>query len=119
LRTAAGPGRRGRSREGAAGGDVRAGLLAPLLLLSCAETPAAPPSPVEDARYWLDVCAAHGYSQAETAMATGREARDVYLLQQRYGSRPPQAPAGRLLLLPYPGGRHPRLGFQEGAVDPH
>lgn len=95
---------------------MRAGLIAPLLLLSCAQTPAAP---VDETRYWLEVCAAHNYSQAETAMATGTEARDVAALRQRYGTRPPTAPADRLLLLPYPGGRHPRIGFQDGAIDPH
>jgi hypothetical protein len=95
---------------------MRAGLIAPLLLLSCTETPVAP---VDETRYWLEVCAAHNYSQAETAMATGKEARDVAALQQRYGTRPPTAPADRLLLLPYPGGRHPRIGFLDGAIDPH
>jgi hypothetical protein len=95
---------------------MRAGLIAPLFLLSCAQTP---PAPVDDTRYWLEVCAAHGFTQAETAMATGLEARDVAALQQRYGTRPPAAPGDRLLLLPYPGGRHPRIGFLEGAVDPH
>jgi len=95
---------------------MRAGLLAPLLLLSCAAPSAAP---VDDTRYWLEVCAAHYYSQAETAMAMGKEAREVAALQQRYGIRPPTAPADRLLLLPYPGVRHPRIGFLEGAIDPH
>ena len=98
---------------------MRAGLLAPLLLLSCAETPTPPFSPADDTRYWFEVCAAHGYSQAETAMATGKEAREVAALQQKWGIRPPQAPSDRLLLLPYPGGRHPRIGFLDGAVDPH
>ncbi len=95
---------------------MRAALIAPLLLLSCAEMPVAP---VDETRYWLDACAAHGYTQAETAMATGMEARDVAALQQRYGTRPPVASADRLLLLPYPGGRHPRIGFLDGAIDPH
>jgi hypothetical protein len=88
---------------------MKPGLLAPLLLLSCAD----------ETRFWLEACTAHDYSQAETAMATGREAREVAELQHRYGIRPPTAPADRLLLLPYPGGRHPRIGFLEGAVDPH
>jgi hypothetical protein len=92
---------------------------APLALLvfgvSCAETPPAPPR--DETRYWLEVCAAHGFSQVETAMATGREAPEVARLQS--GIRPPPKPADRLLLLPYPGGRHPRIGFLEGAVDPH
>jgi hypothetical protein len=50
-------------------------------------------------------------------MATGREAPEVARLQGQV--RPPAKPADRLLLLPYPGGRHPRIGFLEGAVDPH
>jgi hypothetical protein len=95
---------------------MRSALAALVVLagLSCAETP--PAAPQDDARYWVEVCAAHGYSQVETAMATGREAPEVALLQSRI--RPPVKPADRLLLLPYPGGRHPRIGFLEGAVDP-
>jgi hypothetical protein len=84
------------------------------LLLSCAETP--PAAPKDDGRYWLEVCAAHGYTQVETAMATGREAPEVARLQP--GIRPPAKPADRLLVLPYPGVRHPRIGFQDGAIDP-
>lgn len=83
-----------------------------LLLCSCAETPKA-----DEGRYWLDVCAAHGYTQVETAMATRREASEVARLSPTI--RPPQKPADRLLLLPYPGGRHPRIGFLDGAIDPH
>ena len=97
---------------------MRAGLLLPLLFVSCAG-PGPAPVDVDDTRTWLEVCAAHGYSQAETAMATGKEAREVASLQHRYGIKPPTAPPDRLLLLPYPGGRHPRIGFLEGALDPH
>lgn len=87
----------------------------PLLLFACAEAP--PAAPKDDTRYWLEVCAAHGYSQVETAMATKREASEVARLQP--GVRPPPKSADRLLVLPYPGVRHPRIGFQDGAVDPH
>jgi hypothetical protein len=86
-----------------------------LLLLSCTGTPAA--APPDEGRYWLGVCAAHGYTQVETAMATGREAPEVSRLWPSV--RPPAKPDDRLLLLPYPGGRHPRIGFLEGAIDPH
>jgi len=92
-------------------------LLLPLLLISCAQAP--PAGSKDDTRYWLEVCAAHGYTQAETAMALGKEARDVAQLQQHYGIKPPATPAERLLVLPYPGGRHPRIGFLDGAIDPH
>ena len=90
-------------------------LVAVAFLAACAPAPTAPPK--DDGLYWLDVCAAHGFSQVETAMATGREAPDIARLQPRL--HPPRKPADRLLLLPYPGGRHPRIGFLEGAVDPH
>ena len=30
----------------------------------------------------------------------------------------PQRPKDRLFVLPYPGGRHPRIGFLDGAIDP-
>lgn len=91
--------------------------LIPLVLLSCAQAP--PAAPRDETRDWLEICAAHGYTQAETAMALGKEARDVAQLQQKYGTKPPASPADRLLVLPYPGGRHPRIGFLDGAVDPH
>lgn len=96
---------------------MKAILLVPVLLVSCAGT--SPAAPRDETRYWLEACAAHSYSQVETAMAMGREAPDVARLQQVYAIRPPEKPADRLLLLAYPGGRHPRIGFQEGAVAPH
>jgi len=86
-----------------------------LLLLSCADAPTAPPK--EDGRYWLGVCAAHGFSQIETAIATELEVPQVARIWPAV--KPPAQPADQLLLLPYPGGRHPRIGFLEGAVDPH
>lgn len=97
---------------------MRAGLLAPLLLLACSAA-ASPVPPEDDSRYWLEVCAAHGYSQVETAMALGKEAREVAALRQKFATKPAAPPADTLMLLPYPGGRHPRIGFLEGAIDPH
>lgn len=94
---------------------MRAALAIPLLLLSCAETQTAPPT--INTRGWLEICAAHDFTQVETAMATGREAPEIARLQPSI--RRPRKPADTLLVLPYPGGRHPRIGFLEGAVDPH
>jgi hypothetical protein len=80
-----------------------------LLLAGCATAPA----PVDETAFWLETCAKHGFSQAETAMATGLEAKDV-------ARRAPRAlPPAPFALLPYPGGRHPRIGFLDGALDPH
>lgn len=81
-----------------------------LILLGGCETP----PPVQDpTAFWLEACARHGYTQAETAMATGLEAKDVARRAVAPGPPPP------FTLLPYPGVRHPRIGFLEGAIDPH
>jgi peptidoglycan/xylan/chitin deacetylase (PgdA/CDA1 family) len=55
--------------------------------------------------YWSGDMRRHGFSAAE---------------QQQYFGRPVTAAAPALdgKLLPYPGGRHPRIGFLEGAIDP-
>lgn len=64
----------------------------------------------------------HGFSVEEMAAATGLtgEAIAAALERLRIASLP--APAtdedGRSVILPYPGGRHPRLGFLDGAIDP-
>jgi peptidoglycan/xylan/chitin deacetylase (PgdA/CDA1 family) len=76
----------------------------------------APPQPKEvaatqaDLPYWLDnMRNGHHYTAAETARVCGRDE----------GSLPPAGPAGKpMRVRPYPGGRHPRIGFLEGAIDP-
>ncbi len=80
-----------------------------LLLAGCA----TPPPAIDETAFWLRTCAQHGFTQAETAMATGLEAKDV---ARRDVPAEPPAPFS---ILPYPGARHPRIGFLEGAVDPH
>ncbi|MEZ5398080.1 MAG: polysaccharide deacetylase family protein [Bryobacteraceae bacterium] len=60
----------------------------------------------QDAR-WLDIIRAHGYSADEIFRVYGQP---LHLRAEPQ----PKAP----LLLPYPGGRHPRAGFFEGAIDP-
>jgi hypothetical protein len=88
-----------------------------LALAACSAPPRGEPR--DDLLFWLEACATHGYDQAETAMAVGREAREVWQLMEKHRIRPRPGPADRLLVLPYPGGRHPRIGFLEGAKDPH
>ncbi len=66
---------------------------------------------------WLEACVRHGYTQAETAMATGLEAPEVARQLARRGIAP--GPPPPFTILPYPGGRHPRIGFLDGAIDPH
>ncbi|MCA2964533.1 MAG: polysaccharide deacetylase family protein [Acidobacteriaceae bacterium] len=57
--------------------------------------------------YWRGVMAEHGFSAGETGLVTG---------QEETGAKG-GAPAG-LALRPYPGGRHPRIGFLDGMVAP-
>jgi hypothetical protein len=74
-------------------------------------------------RYWLEnmVCG-HGYTADEVASATGLTPAAAAAAIRRLGLAgrvPPRLPAGSpLRVLPYPGGRHPRLGFFDGAVAP-
>lgn len=74
----------------------------------------------EDKIRWLEnALVHHGLSVRETALATGVPVTEIEVFletggaQELAGSEP-----GRLKLLPYPGGRHPRSGFFDGAIDP-
>lgn len=73
-------------------------------------------------RYWLEnMLCYHRYTVAEAAQVTGLDAQSLEALIQRYRLKPelrPQPPTDRLFVLPYPGGRHPRIGFLDGAIDP-
>ncbi|MBI1786898.1 MAG: polysaccharide deacetylase family protein [Acidobacteria bacterium] len=59
-----------------------------------------------DLGYWSGVMRRHRYSAGEAAKVAGQP---VSL---------DAAPAAEGPILPYPGGRHPRIGFLEGAIDP-
>ena len=74
-------------------------------------------------RFWLEnAVVRHGYTVEETAAALGVEYSEIPALFARHGiaavEGPPQ-PLKGLRVLPYPGGRHPRIGFLDGAIDPH
>ena len=74
-------------------------------------------------RYWLENMAwYHRYSVAEMAAVTGYPAARIEKALKRLGitaeTRPHRAPGSPLRVLPYPGGRHPRIGFLDGAVNP-
>jgi len=59
----------------------------------------------------------HGYSRAEMAEVLGVDQQTV---NSRVATYSPERPAlaGVVRVAPYPGGRHPRMGFLEGALDP-
>ena len=82
-----------------------------------------PPKDDNDLIYWLQNMAwHHGFTQEEMAEATGLEVSEVQRALSKFQITPqhkPKRPANaRLLVLPYPGGRHPRTGFLDGAVHP-
>src|SRR5262245_37962175 len=64
----------------------------------------------------------HRFSNAEVSAATGLTPDEVAAALKQFTITPsnkPRRPADApLLVLPYPGGRHPRIGFLDGAVRP-
>jgi hypothetical protein len=76
-----------------------------------------------DLRYWLEnMVWHHNFTKGEIRAATGLSAKEIDAALQKWNitaatkpRRPADAP---LLALPYPGGRHPRIGFLEGAIRP-
>lgn len=81
------------------------------------------PSSEAELRRWLEnMVWHHRFSTEEISEATGMSVDEIQAAQDRWNihasSRPPRDPEAPLLILPYPGGRHPRIGFLDGAVDP-
>ena len=72
-------------------------------------------------KYWLDnMVRLHGFSDEEFTTDTGESAAKIAKLRKQYGIRKEDFPKKRdgLLVAPWPGGRHPRIGFLEGAIRP-
>jgi peptidoglycan/xylan/chitin deacetylase (PgdA/CDA1 family) len=74
-------------------------------------------------KYWLESALVHHrYSNAEAGAALGLTADDVADAAKRLGidatKRPVRKEGEPLLVLPYPGGRHPRIGFRDGMIRP-
>ena len=77
----------------------------------------------DDCRYWLlNMVNRHGYSVREVGLATGFPDTLVRSMIDRYceSAELARTPGndGVLSIYPYPGGRHPRKGFQDGALSP-
>ncbi len=73
-------------------------------------------------RGWLENMSwHHRYSLAEMVQVTGLTEEQLVAQLAKFNitedSRP-QRPANPMFVLPYPGGRHPRIGFLEGAIEP-
>lgn len=81
------------------------------------------PANDEALRRWLEnMVWHHRFSVAEITVATGLSADEVAAALERFDirveNRPRRDKKAPLLVLPYPGGRHPRIGFLEGAIRP-
>jgi peptidoglycan/xylan/chitin deacetylase (PgdA/CDA1 family) len=66
--------------------------------------------------YWFNIMKRHGYTVAETRMSSGLDARSASLALAK--ARPGRVKGGQVEVLPYPGGRHPRIGFRDGEIRP-
>lgn len=81
------------------------------------------PASDEELKWWLEnMLVHHRFTPVEAAAATGLTPAEIEAAAKRLGIDAGQTPArpadAPLLVLPYPGGRHPRIGFLDGAIRP-
>lgn len=81
------------------------------------------PTSESELKYWLEnMVWHHGFTPEEITQATGLSSSEIQAACERLritASTPPNFSASRRLrVLPYPGGRHPRIGFLDGAINP-
>jgi hypothetical protein len=74
-------------------------------------------------RFWLqNMVWYHRFTPEEIEAAIGLTPAETGAALNRLGiaesNRPARGTNAPLLVLPYPGGRHPRIGFLDGAIDP-
>jgi peptidoglycan/xylan/chitin deacetylase (PgdA/CDA1 family) len=70
-------------------------------------------------RFWLEnALVFHRFTPAEAGAALGLTADEVSAKARRLGIDPDRKAGQPLLVLPYPGGKHPRIGFRDGAIRP-
>jgi hypothetical protein len=90
-----------------------------------ADDPSNARRPENDAelRDWLEnMIWHHRFTMAEITSATGLTAEEITSARAKFNiredNRPARAADAPLKVLPYPGGRHPRIGFLDGAINP-
>ena len=91
------------------------------LLSSLSHALADPRRPLNEAEllYWLgNMISHHHYRMDEMAAATGLPLETIAKAMRDVDFPAQAAPQESLRVLPYPGGRHPRIGFLDGAIDP-
>ena len=71
---------------------------------------------------WASVILPHEFSNQEILPDSELSEKQLEMAKEGFAfrayKRPKRPEDALLLVLPYPGGRHPRIGFLEGAVDP-
>jgi peptidoglycan/xylan/chitin deacetylase (PgdA/CDA1 family) len=78
----------------------------------------------DELRFWLEnMILYHGFTPAEVSAATGLTAEETSAAMKRFAidnrdSGPQTTTRAEIKVLPYPGGRHPRIGFLDGAIRP-
>ncbi len=77
----------------------------------------------EELKYWLEnMVWYHRFTNKEISAAMGLTEKSIVAALAKFDIRPDNQPRRAkdtlLLVLPYPGGRHPRIGFLDGAIDP-
>jgi hypothetical protein len=82
-----------------------------------------PPKDDSDLLYWLrNMVWHHRFTAEEMAEATGLRREEIETALSKFHitprGMPKRAANAPLLVMPYPGGRHPRIGFLEGAIRP-
>jgi peptidoglycan/xylan/chitin deacetylase (PgdA/CDA1 family) len=83
---------------------------------------ARPAKNATELKFWLEnALVYHRYSPAQAGSALGITADEATDAAKRLGivsKRPVRKEGEPLLVLPYPGGRHPRIGFRDGMIRP-
>jgi len=81
-----------------------------------------PPQGEKDLRFWMEnMLVHHRYTTEEAAAVTGLTPAEIASTRERlHLPDGPQksSPSAPMKVLPYPGGRHPRLSFLDGAIEP-
>ncbi|MCU0917527.1 MAG: hypothetical protein MUC88_23625 [Planctomycetes bacterium] len=108
---------------GMTAGPLRAGVTSNLRSNGPKQENGRRPGNDHESEYWLqNMVWYHRFTVEEIRAATGWNAEETVAAQRRLDlcvdRRPARDKAEALLVLPYPGGRHPRIGFLEGAVEP-
>ncbi len=69
--------------------------------------------------FWLpNMLFDHGYTVEEAALTCAYSPEEMQAKIDAFEFKLSEKNSGSIKLRPYPGGRHPRIGFLEGAIDP-